>query len=115
VPRTDGALEAAVDSTGRITALARGYTDAVTRAQFEHMVQESARKLAAQVVSRDTRQGATVVHLHSAALQAGMALEYAPAHALPLSVRLSTLPAQGGCDAEPTAPATASASASAAP
>lgn len=101
VARTDGILEVTVDGTGRIAELERGYSDAVTVTQFEHMVKETSKKLSAHVVSRVAHAGATVVRLHNPSAHADMSLEYAPARALPLSVRLSGPVPSAGCEAGP--------------
>lgn len=89
ISRTDGALEAAVDNTGKIVELYRGYNDSVSRAQFGHMTRESSRKLAAPVISQATQGPRTVVHLRNAATRGEAELVYAPSLTTPLSVRLT--------------------------
>lgn len=97
ISRTDGALEAAVDSTGKIVELDRDYNDAVSSAQFGQMTRESSRKLSAAVVSQHVQDRRTVVRLHNAATRNEAELVYAPSQPAPLSVTLTANIAPEAC------------------
>ena len=97
IARTDGLLEVTVDGTGKIVELARGYSDQVSPAQFDTMSKETARKLAAKVVSRDARGDATVLELRQDAARANAQLRFTPKNSVSLTVKLAQDSSPGAC------------------
>jgi len=97
ISRTDGALEAAVDNTGKIVELDRSYNDPVTSAQFGQMARESSRKLTAPVLSQTTKDHRTLVRLRNATTGSEAELVHAPSQPVPLSVTLTAEVAPDAC------------------
>jgi hypothetical protein len=97
ISRTDGALEAAVDKTGKIVELERSYNDPVTGAQFSQMARESSRKLTAPVQSQTAKDHRTVVRLRNASTGGEAELVHAPSQPIPLSVTLTAEVAPEAC------------------
>jgi hypothetical protein len=97
ISRTDGALEAAVDGTGKIVELDRDYNDPVTATQFGQMARESSRKLAAPVMSQTVQDHRTLVRLRNAATGREAELMHAPSQPIPLSVTLTADVAPDAC------------------